>query len=62
MDANGFMEKYADVLFEPTGGDALGVFMTIDGSTIYVRNDDLVLTEGLVIREIWPLVNKVELC
>jgi hypothetical protein len=61
MDTTGFIEKYADVLFKPTGGDALWAFMTIDDSTIYVRSDDIAITEGLAIREMWPLVSKIEL-
>ena len=61
MQVDGFIQKYADVIFKPTGSDEFGVFMNIEGSMIHVRQDDVSLTEGMAIKEIWPLVDKLEL-
>ncbi len=61
MDVNGLLSKYAQHKFVPNGADRFGVYMQIDHYRIHVRHDDAPLVKGMVLRDAWPLVDKIEM-
>ncbi len=60
MDANGLLKKHSETQFEPCGKDDYGAYMIIEDYVIHVRSDDLPITQGQALSEIWPLVNKFQ--
>ena len=60
MDAEGLMAQFANTLFKPNGKDDTGAYMVIGEYLVHVRTDDLLITQGMALKDIWPLVDKVQ--
>ena len=60
MDTEGLMAEYANTQFQPSGKDDTGAYMIMGDYIVHVRNDDLLITQGQPLKDIWPLVDRVQ--
>ncbi len=57
---NGLLEKYSETEFQPCGKDETGSYMVIEDCVVHVRAYDVPIVKGQALKDIWPLINKVQ--
>ena len=60
MDTEGLMAQHANTEFRPNGKDETGAYMIMGDYIVHVRSDDILITQGQALKDIWPLVDRVQ--
>ncbi|MGS2720759.1 hypothetical protein [Paraglaciecola aestuariivivens] len=60
MDINALILKYGDKKFVIDDTDELGSVMHLDEYKILIRHDDVGLANGMLIKDVYPLINSLK--